>query len=118
MIVFSSCILFIYFVSFNIFFNFCVFSGSFDLANLKQSIKRIRQNNKRRIINKINISIVRTYIKKFLKSLLVDNVSLAVESYRLASSKIDKSVTKGIFHKNKANRLKSRLFLKLKKLGM
>ncbi|HIH2762909.1 MAG TPA: 30S ribosomal protein S20 [Candidatus Azoamicus sp.] len=88
------------------------------MANLKQSIKRIRQNNKRRLINKMTISIVKTYIKKFLKSLLVNDFSLSLTAYSLATSKIDKSVTKGVFHKNKANRLKSRLFLKLKKIGM
>lgn len=88
------------------------------MANLKQSIKRIRQNNKRRLINKMTISIVKTYIKKFLKSLLVNDFSLSLNAYSLATSKIDKSVTKGVFHKNKANRLKSRLFLKLKKIGM
>ena len=88
------------------------------MANLKQSIKRIRQNNKRRLINKMTISVVKTYIKKFIKSLLSNDISLALNAYVLATSKIDKSVTKGVFHKNKANRLKSRLFSKLKKIGM
>ncbi len=99
-------------------FIFKFFFEGMELANLKQSIKRIRQNNKRRIINKINTSIVRTYIKKFLNSLLSRDTSLILKAYSLASSKIDKSVTKGIFHKNKANRLKSRLFLKIKNIGM
>lgn len=89
------------------------------MANLKQSIKRVKQNNKRRIINRINLSIVRTYIKKFLKVLSLKDLNLATDAYRLAVSRIDKSVTKGIFHKNKASRLKSRLNFKLKKsLGM
>lgn len=88
------------------------------MANLKQSIKRVRQNNKRRIINRINFSIVRTYIKKFLKTLCSNDNVLIFNAYKLSVSKIDKSVKKGIFHKNKANRLKSRLGLKLKKIGM
>lgn len=84
------------------------------MANLKQSIKRIRQNNKRKIINKINSSIVKTYIKKFLKVLIIKDSVLAQKAFNIAVSKIDKSVVKGIFHKNKANRLKSRLSFKLK----
>ncbi len=91
----------------------------YKLANLKQSIKRIKQNNKRRLINRMNFSMVRTYIKKFLKSLELSDVGLCLDYYKNAVSRIDKSVTKGIFHKNKANRLKSRLNLKLKqKTGM
>jgi small subunit ribosomal protein S20 len=89
------------------------------LANLKQSIKRIRQNNRRRIINKINLSIVKNCIKKFLKSLNNNDCSLSLNSYRVMISRIDKSVVKGIFHRNKANRLKSRLTIRLKKvIGM
>lgn len=88
------------------------------MANLKQSIKRIKQNNKRKLINKMTVSIVRTYVKKFLKSLIIKDLAVSLKAYSLATSKIDKSVTKGIFHKNKANRLKSRLFLRLKKIGM
>lgn len=88
------------------------------MANLKQSIKRIKQNNKRRLINRINFSIVKTYIKKFLKNLNSKENEFIKNLYNLAISKIDKSVSKGIFHKNKASRLKSKLHLKLKNIGM
>jgi len=89
---------------------------SYDLANLKQSKKRVRQDKKKRFLNKSNLSMVRTYIKKFLKLISIKDFKLASKDYPLLVSKIDKSVCKGIFHKNKADRLKSRLNLKLKSL--
>lgn len=86
------------------------------MANLKQSKKRVRQDIKKRLINKSNFSMVRTYIKKFLKLIDIKDFKLASKDYPSLVSKIDKSVCKGIFHKNKASRLKSRLNIKLKSI--
>jgi small subunit ribosomal protein S20 len=88
------------------------------LANLKQSIKRARYNDKRRLINKRNFSIVRTVIKKFLSSINSKDNLVVKNLYKLSCSNIDKCVTKGIFHKNKASRLKHRLNKKFKSTGM
>lgn len=83
------------------------------MANLKQSKKRIRQDIKRKCINKRNLSIVKTYIKTFLKSLELSDLTVMQNKYRSMVSKIDKSVNNGVFHKNKASRLKCRLNAKL-----
>lgn len=84
------------------------------MANLKQSKKRARQDIKKHIINKRNLSIVKTSIKKFLKLVNSNFKELAYTSYTVIVAKIDKCVAKGIFHKNKGSRLKSNLNNKLK----
>ncbi|HFL8819456.1 MAG TPA: 30S ribosomal protein S20 [Candidatus Azoamicus sp. OHIO2] len=86
----------------------------FILANLKQSKKRARQDLKKRLINKRNLSIVKTSVKNFLKLISLSKIDLAIQNYSHVVSVIDKSVSKGVVHKNKAARLKSRLNSKLR----
>lgn len=81
----------------------------FTVANLKQSKKRARQDLKKRLINKRNLSIIRTHIKKFLNLINLAQFDVAVKIYPSLVSIIDKGVAKGVFHKNRASRLKSRL---------
>lgn len=89
------------------------------MANLKQSKKRIKQDKKKYLRNRRNVSRVKTFIKKFLVVLKsLDNTSL-LNDYPILVSEIDKSVRRGVFHKNKANRLKSLFNKKMKVvLGM
>ena len=84
------------------------------MANLKQSKKRVRQDIKKRAFNKRNLSIVRTNIKKFLKLINVGDYNSANKILPDVISKIAKGAAKGVIHKNKASRLKSRLYKKLK----
>lgn len=86
------------------------------MANLKQSKKRIKQDLKKKKINKIRISKVRTYIKKFLSLINLRKKDLAFIEINNVISNIDKGVCKGILKKNKANRLKSKLSNKLKSI--
>ncbi len=60
---------------------------------------------------------VRTYIKKFYKALESSDVAASQEAYRVACSKIDRSARKGLQHRNKAARLKSRMNVRLKELA-
>ncbi len=87
------------------------------MARSPQSRKRARQNTKRRARNMSHRAAVRTYIKKFYKSLETKNLETAREAYRVACTKIDRSAQKGLQHKNKAARLKSRMNARLKKLA-
>jgi len=84
------------------------------LANIKQSKKRAVQDVKKRNLNKSKLSAVKTYIKKFLRLIISGDFNKASNNFSFLTSVIDKSVTKGIFKKGKANRLKHRLNLKLK----
>lgn len=79
------------------------------MPNHKSSEKRVRQSEKRRVINRGHRTKVRTYIKKLraaLDSGKSDDVQKVLPD---AISVIDKSVQKGVMHKNAAARYKSRL---------
>ena len=79
------------------------------MPNHKSAEKRVRQSEKRRGINRGHRSKVRTYIKK-LREALDSGKSEDVQSVLPeVISVIDKSVQKGVMHKNAAARYKSRL---------
>ena len=69
----------------------------------------MRQNEKRRLINRGNRTKVRTYIKKMRAALESGNTDEIQQVLPAAISVIDKSVQKGVLHKNAAARYKSRL---------
>jgi small subunit ribosomal protein S20 len=79
------------------------------MPNHKSSEKRVRQSEKRRLINRSNRSKVRTYIKKFRAALDSGKAEDIQNALPETISVIDKSVQKGVLHKNAAARYKSRL---------
>ena len=79
------------------------------MPNHKSSEKRVRQSEKRRNINRGHRTKVRTYIKKLRTALDSGNNENIKEIMPEAISVIDKSVQKGVMHKNAAARYKSRL---------
>ena len=82
------------------------------MPNHKSAEKRVRQNEKRRVLNRGNRSKVRTYIKK-MRAALDSGKSEEIQSVLPeAISVIDKAVQKGVMHKNAAARYKSRLTLR------
>jgi len=79
------------------------------LANTNQAEKRARQAEKHRQHNASLRSAFRTSLKKVLKAILSGNKPDAKQAYQGAVPVIDGMVTKGLIHKNKAARHKSRL---------
>lgn len=79
------------------------------MANIKSAKKRARQAEKRRRHNAGLRSMVRTYIKKVVNEIATGNKENAQKAYLEAVPVIDRMVSKGIIHKNKAARHKSRL---------
>ena len=79
------------------------------MPNHKSAEKRVRQNEKRRNINRSNRSRVRTQIKKLRAALGASDKTLSQELLNPTISTIDKAVNKGILHRNTAARYKSRL---------
>ncbi len=71
----------------------------------------------RRARNMSERASVRTYVKKFYKALEEKQLDASQEAFRNACSRLDRSVRKGLQHKNKAARLKSRMNAKLKELA-
>nr|YP_009504720.1 ribosomal protein S20 [Cyanophora biloba]AWW13864.1 ribosomal protein S20 [Cyanophora biloba] len=86
------------------------------MANTKSAIKRIKTIERNRIHNCAYKSVVKTFIKKYLKVLTdynnepsstkLDNLETTLG---IAYSKIDKAVKRGVFHSNKGARIKSSL---------
>jgi small subunit ribosomal protein S20 len=83
------------------------------MPNIKSAIKRVNVNEKRRLRNASQKSALRTAIKTFETAADGSNVDSATTALVNATKKIDKAATKGLIHKNTANRKKSRLAKKL-----
>ena len=79
------------------------------MANSPQARKRVRQAEKRRIHNASQRSMVRTYMKRVEAAVEANDADAAGKALAEATPLIDKMVSKGIMHKNKAARHKSRL---------
>ncbi|MAL53011.1 30S ribosomal protein S20 [Bacteroidota bacterium] len=83
------------------------------MANSKSADKRARQNRSRYELKHAQRSIVRTSVKNVLSA--VESKDKKVKDiFKDSQSKIDRLADKGVIHKNKAARLKSRLNSKLK----
>lgn len=87
------------------------------LANSPQAKKRARQSEKRRTHNAPMRSMVRTYIKKVIAAISSGDAAAAKTAYDTAVPIIDRMADKGIIHKNKAARHKSRLNSQVKALS-
>jgi small subunit ribosomal protein S20 len=87
------------------------------VANSAQAKKRARQNVKQRLHNASLRSMVRTYLKKVNAAIATGEHAAATAAYKLAVPVIDRMADKGIIHKNKAARHKSRLNAHIKALA-
>jgi small subunit ribosomal protein S20 len=87
------------------------------VANSPQARKRARQAEKRRSHNASLRSLVRTNIKRVVAAIDKGNAEAAREAYTQAVPVIDRMADKGIIHKNKAARHKSRLNAQIKALA-
>lgn len=87
------------------------------MANIKSAIKRARQNVKLRQHNASARSMFRTYIKNVLKAVEAGDQEVARTALTKAQPVIDKAASKGLIHKNKAARIKSRLVARVKAMA-
>ena len=87
------------------------------MANSAQARKRARQADKAGRHNASQRSMVRTYIKRVHAALKEGSYEESNKAYQVATPIIDRMANKGILHKNKAARLKSRLNAKVKALA-
>jgi small subunit ribosomal protein S20 len=78
------------------------------MANSKSAEKRIRQNEKRRKLNRTYISGSRTAIRK-ARALIASGDENATEAVIVAMKALDRAAGKGVIHPKNAARRKSRL---------
>lgn len=79
------------------------------MANIKSQVKRIKTNEKARLANASFKSSMRTAIKAVEAAVKAGDKEKATALLNVAFSKIDKSVSRGIQHKNTAARQKAHL---------
>ena len=86
------------------------------MAHSLSAKKRVRQNAKRRTINRARKSQIKTQIKHFDAALVSGDAEAASEQYRLVVRKLDKTAATSTMHKRTAARQKSRLAKQLASL--
>lgn len=84
------------------------------MPNIEAAIKRVRTSEKSAALNNVQKSSMRTAIKKYVQAVEAGNEN-AEQLLKEAIKSIDMAASKGLIHKNKANRDKSRLTAKLAK---
>ena len=89
---------------------------SFELANTAQARKRARQAEDRRQRNAGRRSEMRTEIKRVIKAIEAGDKEAAADALKSATPLLDSLATKGLIHKNKAARHKSRLNARIRAL--
>jgi small subunit ribosomal protein S20 len=86
-------------------------------VRLASGRKRARQDVKLNAANTSLRSRFRTVVKNIQKAVTAGDKAKATDLYKSAQCVIDSIADKGLFHKNKAARHKSRLSAKLKALS-
>ena len=87
------------------------------MANTPQARKRARQNEKNRQHNGSMRSMVRTYLKKTDAAIESGEAAAAQAAFNIVAPILDRIADKGVIHKNKAARHKSRLNAKIRALS-
>ncbi len=87
------------------------------MANIKSAKKRARQAVKRNARNASSRSMLRTAIKKVVVAIEAKDKKAAQEAYQSAEPIMDRYSSRGLIHKNKASRHKSRLSAHIKALA-
>ena len=79
------------------------------MANIKSQIKRNKQNEKKRLQNRVYRGSARTFIRKALSAIESGDKAAAEVEVKKAVRSLDLAAEKGVLHKNNAARRKSRL---------
>ncbi|RUO29902.1 30S ribosomal protein S20 [Aliidiomarina sedimenti] len=87
------------------------------MANIKSAKKRAVQSEKRRQHNASRRSMMRTYMKKVNAAIAAGDQEKASNAYAELTPILDRYASKGLIHKNKASRHKSRLNTQIKALA-
>lgn len=87
------------------------------MANHKSAEKRIRRNERRKVINGNRVGRIRTFVKKVFMAVDAGDKTAAESAYKVAQPEIMRGVAKGLLHKNTAARQMSRMSQKIKSLA-
>jgi small subunit ribosomal protein S20 len=87
------------------------------VANIQSAKKRARQAEVHNMRNASQRSMLRSSIRKVLKAIEAKDKAGAEAAYKAAEPVLDRYASRGLIHKNKANRHKSRLVAHIKAIG-
>ena len=87
------------------------------MANHASAEKKIRQIERRTLVNRMRLSRVRTFVKKVEAAIVQGNKTEAQAAFRVAQPELMKGAQKGVIKKNTLSRKLSRLSARIKKLG-
>ena len=79
------------------------------LANIKSAMKRIKVSEKANLRNRMEKSALKTAIRRFDEAMAADDKAAQSAAYLKAVSSVDQAASKGVIHKNAANRKKAQL---------
>ena len=82
----------------------------------KSAEKRLRQTEKRTIINRARLSRVRTFVKRVETAIETGDKAVAQSAFQLAQPELHRATTKGVMHKNTVARKLSRLAARINAL--
>ena len=85
------------------------------MANIKSAKKRIKVTKTKTLRNQMIKSALKTMIKKFETLIENNSFDLAKSEFSKVTKALDMAASKGVLHRNKTARKKSRLALKLNK---
>jgi small subunit ribosomal protein S20 len=86
------------------------------VANIKSAKKRAKQTVVRNARNVAQRSMLRTAVKKVVKALDANDAASAETAFASAQPLLDRMAARGLIHRNKAARHKSRLTARIKAL--
>ncbi len=86
------------------------------MPNTRSAAKRMRQNEKRRVRNRVIRTRTRSFVKRARQAIEAGDLEAAQLAVQAASRELDRAVSKGILHRNNADRRKGRLMRQLVQL--
>ncbi|MDG2286687.1 MAG: 30S ribosomal protein S20 [Alphaproteobacteria bacterium] len=87
------------------------------MAHHLSAKKRIRRNEKRRVLNHARISRVRTFVKRVETAITSGSQDAAKDALKLAQPEMHRGVSRGVLHKNTVARKLSRLSKRIKAMA-
>lgn len=86
------------------------------MAHHRSAKKRIRQTERRTLVNKMRVNRIRTFVKKVEAAILAGDKTLAQSAFRDAQPEMQRGVNRGVLHANTVSRKLSRLSSRIKAL--
>ena len=87
------------------------------MAHHKSAKKRIRRNERRRVINHARISRIRTFVKKVELAISSGDKDGAQAAFKAAQPEMQRGVSNGVIHRNTVSRKLSRLSARIKAIS-